>query len=283
MSDNWFFDGNFNLIEDNFFDETKFKPSLNDVNLDQPLTDISLDPSLDAEFEPPPAMFYGDSCNDDLDDTRIVSLRNLTASSGESTCPKENPANGKDANQFRTSSPVSVLESGGSCSGPAEKPSVVDPKLKFLVKRARSKRKRATNFNFRLPFVSTPPATSGGGAFQGSDSDSYLVEQPPKQHHRKRNHLAMLSAYNVAATSDPQQVRKCFHCGVTKTPQWREGPNGPKTLCNACGVRYRSGRLVPEYRPAASPTFVPSMHSNSHRRIVEMRMKAERNGATARA
>ncbi|KAH9606233.1 hypothetical protein KSS87_012191 [Heliosperma pusillum] len=65
--------------------------------------------------------------------------------------------------------------------------------------------------------------------------------------------------------------RKCLHCGSEKTPQWRAGPLGPKTLCNACGVRYKSGRLVPEYRPASSPTFSSELHSNSHRKIVEMR------------
>ncbi|CAA6655254.1 unnamed protein product [Spirodela intermedia] len=68
-------------------------------------------------------------------------------------------------------------------------------------------------------------------------------------------------------------VRKCMHCEVTKTPQWRAGPMGPKTLCNACGVRYKSGRLFPEYRPAASPTFVATVHSNSHKKVVEMRNK----------
>ncbi|CAN8270508.1 unnamed protein product [Cochlearia groenlandica] len=65
--------------------------------------------------------------------------------------------------------------------------------------------------------------------------------------------------------------RKCQHCGAEKTPQWRAGPSGPKTLCNACGVRFKSGRLVPEYRPANSPTFSAELHSNSHRKIVEMR------------
>ncbi|KAI3699081.1 hypothetical protein L2E82_43104 [Cichorium intybus] len=57
-------------------------------------------------------------------------------------------------------------------------------------------------------------------------------------------------------TSEAGIVRRCTHCASEKTPQWRTGPLGPKTLCNACGVRYKSGRLVPEYRPAASPTFV---------------------------
>ena len=67
--------------------------------------------------------------------------------------------------------------------------------------------------------------------------------------------------------------RKCGHCGVEKTPQWRAGPMGAKTLCNACGVRFKSGRLLPEYRPACSPTFVSSAHSNSHRKVMEMRRK----------
>ncbi|XVF29200.1 hypothetical protein REPUB_Repub15cG0099900 [Reevesia pubescens] len=69
--------------------------------------------------------------------------------------------------------------------------------------------------------------------------------------------------------------RKCQHCGAEKTPQWRAGPLGPKTLCNACGVRYKSGRLVPEYRPASSPTFSNELHSNSHRKILEMKRQKQ--------
>ncbi|KAE9588947.1 putative transcription factor C2C2-GATA family [Lupinus albus] len=69
--------------------------------------------------------------------------------------------------------------------------------------------------------------------------------------------------------------RKCMHCAADKTPQWRTGPMGPKTLCNACGVRYKSGRLVPEYRPASSPTFVLAKHSNSHRKVLELRRQKE--------
>ncbi|TKY68977.1 GATA transcription factor 2 [Spatholobus suberectus] len=70
-------------------------------------------------------------------------------------------------------------------------------------------------------------------------------------------------------------VRRCSHCASEKTPQWRTGPLGPKTLCNACGVRFKSGRLVPEYRPAASPTFVLTQHSNSHRKVMELRRQKE--------
>lgn len=45
-------------------------------------------------------------------------------------------------------------------------------------------------------------------------------------------------------------VRVCAHCGTSKTPLWRNGPGGPKSLCNACGIRFKkAGR-----RSAASGT-----------------------------
>ncbi|CAO3610342.1 unnamed protein product [Mucor hiemalis] len=30
----------------------------------------------------------------------------------------------------------------------------------------------------------------------------------------------------------------CADCGTTSSPEWRKGPHGPKTLCNACGLRW---------------------------------------------
>lgn len=32
--------------------------------------------------------------------------------------------------------------------------------------------------------------------------------------------------------------RICTSCGTTNSPEWRKGPSGIKTLCNACGLRY---------------------------------------------
>ncbi|KAM0920394.1 hypothetical protein ACQ4PT_007542 [Festuca glaucescens] len=94
----------------------------------------------------------------------------------------------------------------------------------------------------------------------------------PKKRGRKPRHLPP----NPSGMGSPAQSdRRCSHCGVQKTPQWRAGPEGAKTLCNACGVRYKSGRLLPEYRPACSPTYVSSVHSNSHRKVLEMRRKKE--------
>ncbi|CAO1622048.1 unnamed protein product [Sympodiomycopsis kandeliae] len=37
---------------------------------------------------------------------------------------------------------------------------------------------------------------------------------------------------------DDDEDRVCTDCGRTDSPEWRKGPLGPKTLCNACGLRY---------------------------------------------
>ncbi|XP_058077214.1 GATA transcription factor 15 [Magnolia sinica] len=36
--------------------------------------------------------------------------------------------------------------------------------------------------------------------------------------------------------------KSCADCRTTKTPLWRGGPAGPKSLCNACGIKYRKRR-----------------------------------------
>ncbi|CAG8906017.1 unnamed protein product [Penicillium egyptiacum] len=36
----------------------------------------------------------------------------------------------------------------------------------------------------------------------------------------------------------PKAQHVCSDCGTADSPEWRKGPNGPKTLCNACGLRW---------------------------------------------
>ncbi|KAI3519257.1 hypothetical protein L1887_08285 [Cichorium endivia] len=42
-----------------------------------------------------------------------------------------------------------------------------------------------------------------------------------------------------SATADSLFSRRCANCDTTSTPLWRNGPRGPKSLCNACGIRYK--------------------------------------------
>ncbi|KAL6586389.1 hypothetical protein OROMI_001377 [Orobanche minor] len=213
------------------------------------------------------------------------------------------------ANHFHASSPVSVLESSSSTtttttsssSGNKTKPPL-NPNHRGT-QRARSKRPRPPTFNPRSVIQLISPSSSVGAfpqhpsatARRFSSETHSFVESPPitekkqkkaSDDENRKSTTRLGSAkkktkIKITAPADPfptphrdSSVRKCLHCEITTTPQWRAGPMGPKTLCNACGVRYKSGRLFPEYRPAASPTFVPSLHSNSHKKVAEMRSKA---------
>jgi GATA-binding protein, other eukaryote len=116
--------------------------------------------------------------------------------------------------------------------------------------------------------------------------DVYLVRKQPKRERRPPRKeasppppAAIYLVKKKKPSKKPWRPRntgqRCLHCGTTSTPQWREGPMGRHTLCNACGVRYRQGRLLPEYRPAASPTFVPSEHASRHREVLQLHCRQQ--------
>jgi len=69
----------------------------------------------------------------------------------------------------------------------------------------------------------------------------------PRQYH----------ACKIPKEDRPSKRRKnhtslfCRHCGTTDTPEWRRGPDGRKSLCNACGLHYsklvkRENMAVPQ-------------------------------------
>ncbi|XP_021763038.1 GATA transcription factor 16-like [Chenopodium quinoa] len=43
-------------------------------------------------------------------------------------------------------------------------------------------------------------------------------------------------------SSSSELLKRCTDCQTTTTPLWRGGPAGPKTLCNACGIKYHKRR-----------------------------------------
>lgn len=142
--------------------------------------------------------------------------------------------------------------------------------------KARSKRSRAAPCNWASRLMVLSPTTSY------SSEPEIVVQPPPPPPTQPTTGKKTVkgAAPRKKETGDADaggnaDGRRCLHCATDKTPQWRTGPMGPKTLCNACGVRYKSGRLVPEYRPAASPTFVLTKHSNSHRKVMELRRQKE--------
>ncbi|XP_073053939.1 GATA transcription factor 9 [Primulina eburnea] len=139
---------------------------------------------------------------------------------------------------------------------------VLRPEMSVPAK-ARSKRSRATPGNWASRILAVAPTPSSNVPTMSSSSSSNFAAG------------SKTTVVEKKAPDNSSDGRKCLHCATDKTPQWRTGPMGPKTLCNACGVRYKSGRLVPEYRPAASPTFMLTKHSNSHRKVLELRRQKE--------
>ncbi|XP_041995494.1 GATA transcription factor 11-like isoform X1 [Salvia splendens] len=173
---------------------------------------------------------------------------------------------------FQSQSPVSVLESSISSSTGK---SLLKP---HPAKRARSKRARPTGMSPWLVISPILPTSSRKTCNAKKTKERRKKPtHPPVAPKQMMEDSSQSSGYSQPANAAQQRpIKKCTHCEITKTPQWREGPLGPKTLCNACGVRYRSGRLFPEYRPAASPTFVSTLHSNSHKKVIEMRNKGKK-------
>lgn len=163
-------------------------------------------------------------------------------------------------------SPVSVLENSSSSSNNSSNTNSNGSSVASYCNslkvpttypvRARSKRRRRTAGFGRLP-----------------SQHSLWLNQV---HVKNKQELSLsLPPLPTITNSGAGMGRRCLHCQADKTPQWRAGPMGPKTLCNACGVRFKSGRLLPEYRPASSPTFSSILHSNSHRKVVEMRRQKQ--------
>ncbi|KAG7596240.1 Zinc finger GATA-type [Arabidopsis suecica] len=190
------------------------------------------------------------------------------ALSGINSTPHQSsaPPDIKVSYLFQSLTPVSVLENS---YGSLSTQNSGSQRLAFPVKGMRSKRRRPTTVRLSYLFPFEPrKSTPGESVTEGY----YSSEQHAKQK-RKIHLITHTESSTLESSKSDGIVRICTHCETITTPQWRQGPSGPKTLCNACGVRFKSGRLVPEYRPASSPTFIPSVHSNSHRKIIEMRKK----------
>lgn len=61
----------------------------------------------------------------------------------------------------------------------------------------------------------------------------HLSTPPPSAQYKSTR------ANNNSTTTDPILARRCANCDTTSTPLWRNGPRGPKSLCNACGIRFK--------------------------------------------
>ena len=83
----------------------------------------------------------------------------------------------------------------------------------------------------------------------------------------KDSFLAPVKHQQVPSLS-PVQV--CIQCGTTKTPMWRNSPQGPKTMCNACGVKLQRAQNKLRAQALAAgepePVFPAAIGAPRHRK-----------------
>jgi len=95
----------------------------------------------------------------------------------------------------------------------------------------------------------------------GEDDDKKRLPPPlvrPRRIRRKHNEEEELlvddgdKRRKITPISTPELY--CHSCGTTDTPEWRRGPDGCKSLCNACGLHYakilRRETMIPNRQPA---------------------------------
>ncbi|KAJ7955884.1 GATA transcription factor [Quillaja saponaria] len=77
-----------------------------------------------------------------------------------------------------------------------------------------------------------------------------------EDHDHQKKTLSPSNSSNNSST-----IRVCADCNTTKTPLWRSGPRGPKSLCNACGIRQRKARRAMAAATAAANGTILSVET----------------------
>ena len=105
-------------------------------------------------------------------------------------------------------------------------------------------------------FVNLPEASSLATASLGASSTHGQRTDP-------QGHL-------IAPQQSPMATpaRHCTSCGTVTTPEWHKGPQGPGTLCNACGLIYakmkkrqEQGEEEEEEEEESSQSDTPQPHN----------------------
>ncbi|XP_068482002.1 putative GATA transcription factor 22 isoform X1 [Phaseolus vulgaris] len=94
-----------------------------------------------------------------------------------------------------------------------------------------------------------------------------------------RKMMSPPSTNSDLATNKFDIIRVCADCNTTSTPLWRSGPNGPKSLCNACGIRQRKAKRA---MAEAANGFAPSTSVDAKSRVRSHKEKKCRTNHSAR-
>ncbi|KAI9495025.1 hypothetical protein BDB00DRAFT_266844 [Zychaea mexicana] len=132
----------------------------------------------------------------------------------------------------------------------------------------------------REQWLEQPTCTSKISNFSSSSSSTAIVPPPPPvpaparaptQKQRQQQHQkepAQLSKRSREPSID--KPKQCHSCQSTETPEWRKGPMGPRTLCNACGLIW--AKLA---RQQGHPEAQDEIDSNSNENSQELQTSSD--------
>ncbi|OMO91661.1 Zinc finger, GATA-type [Corchorus olitorius] len=92
----------------------------------------------------------------------------------------------------------------------------------------------------------------GDNNSSNSSTRPKFEDQKQQQHQLPSSSSPDNSCSNSSYNNNNNTIRVCADCNTTKTPLWRSGPRGPKSLCNACGIRQRKARRAMAAAAAAA-------------------------------
>ncbi|TYG67035.1 hypothetical protein ES288_D05G046700v1 [Gossypium darwinii] len=123
--------------------------------------------------------------------------------------------------------------------------------LKWMSSKMRLTKKMMMNSNCSGP----PPLPHNKAAVNDSKYQYPIQDRDETNYFSKTNNV----------------IRVCSDCNTTTTPLWRSGPRGPKSLCNACGIRQRKARRALEAAAANGETVAASMKIRVHHNKKEIK------------
>ncbi len=110
------------------------------------------------------------------------------------------------------------------------------------------------NANPSLQSLTAPQSVqreSGPNFVQGSSTSTRRMFPAEGQHSPPQTSVgpppsSVDDGGSMQRRSRPLPQCVCVTCGRTDSPEWRKGPQGPKTLCNACGLRWAKKSKKPD-------------------------------------
>ncbi|MCL7049080.1 hypothetical protein MKW94_001094, partial [Papaver nudicaule] len=107
--------------------------------------------------------------------------------------------------------------------------SYLKDKERGIISSPPSKKKKISSSSSTTPTRNDSIGPQSRGQVSGSGSDTVISDEN---------------------CSNGGNKKICSNCSSPKTPQWRAGPDGSKTLCNACGIRYKKQKAMSDVENA---------------------------------